>query len=96
VLLIGIFVVYVLATAIRRWGSRSGIGLSAIATLMLFAAQIVVGAAAAVTDTAFFNGFHVALATLVWCGVLTFALLTLPRADGSMVVSHLSVEKSSA
>jgi len=65
VLLIGIFIVYVLATAIRRWGSRSSIGLSAIATLILFAAQIVVGAGAALTDTAFFNGFHVALATVV-------------------------------
>jgi heme A synthase len=96
VLLIGIFIVYVLATAIRRWGSRSGIGLSAIATLILVAAQIVVGAGAALTDTAFFNGFHVALATLVWSGVLTFALLTLPRTDRSTVVSQLSVEKSSA
>ena len=70
--------------------------LYSIATLIVFAAQIVVGAGAALTDTAFFNGFHVALATVVWSGVLTFALLTLPRTDRSTVVSHLSVEKSSA
>jgi heme A synthase len=96
VLVIGALIVYVLVTAIRRWGPGSGIGLSAIATLIVLAAQIAVGAGAAVTDSAFFNGFHVALATLLWSGVLTCALLTLPRTDRTAELSELAVGRSSA
>lgn len=92
VLVIGIFLVYVLVIGIRRRGIRG----SAIATLILFGAQILVGAGSALTDAAFFNGLHVALATLVWSGVLTCALLSLPRTDRAHELSHLSVEKSSA
>ena len=96
VLVIGVLILYVLVTAIRRWGPGSSIGLSAIATLIVLAAQIAVGAGAAVTDSAFFNGFHVALATLLWSGVLTCALLTLPRTDRTAELSELAVERSSA
>jgi heme A synthase len=96
VLVIGLLIVYVLVTAIRRWGAGSGIGLSAIATLIVFVAQVAVGAAAALTDSAFFNGFHVALATLLWSGVLTCALLTLPRTDRTAELSQLAVGRSSA
>jgi heme A synthase len=96
VLAIGILIVYALVTAIRRWGMRSGIGRAAVATLAAFAVQIAVGVGAALTDGALFNGLHVALATLLWSGVLTCALLALPRADRSAKLSHLSVEKSSA
>ena len=96
VLVIGLLIVYVLVTAIRRWGAGSAIGLSSIATLVVFAAQVVVGAGAAVTDSAFFNGFHVALATLLWSGVLTCALLTLPRTDRTAELSQLAVGRSSA
>jgi hypothetical protein len=49
-----------------------------------------------VTDAALFNGFHVALATLVWAGVLTTALLTLPRTDRDAQLSRLAVEKGTA
>jgi hypothetical protein len=93
---IGILIVYALASAMRRWGMQSGIGRSAAATLLVFAVQIAVGAGAAVTDGAFFNGLHVALATLVWSGVLTTALLTLPRTDSTAELSRLAVGKSSA
>lgn len=96
VLAIGVLIVYVLVTAIRRWGMRSQIGVSAIATLAVFAAQTLVGAGAALTDGAFFNGLHVALATLVWSGVLTCALLTLARTDRSVELSHLAAGRSSA
>jgi heme A synthase len=96
VLVIGLLIVYVLVTAIRRWGAGSGIGLSAIATLIVLAAQVAVGAGAALTDSAFFNGFHVALATLLWSGVLTCALLTLPRTDRTAELSQLAVGRSSA
>ena len=71
-------------------------GIVASATLFVFAAQIAVGAGAALTDAAVFNGLHVALATLVWSGVLATALLTLPRADRSPELSRLAVERSSA
>jgi heme A synthase len=96
VLVIGILIVYALVSAVRRWGMQSGIGRSAAATLLVFVAQIAVGAGSAVTDGAFFNGLHVALATLVWSGVLTTALLTLPRADRSVEMTQLAVEKSPA
>ena len=96
VLLIGILVVYALVTAIMRWGMQSGIGRSAVATLIIFVVQIAVGAGAALSDGALFNGLHVALATLVWSGVLTCALLSLPRTDRSAELERLAVEKSSA
>jgi heme A synthase len=96
VLVIGIVIVYALVSAIRRSWRQSGIGRSAAATLLAFAAQIAVGAGAALTDGAFFNGLHVALATLVWSGVLTTAVLTLPRADSGAELSRLAVGKSSA
>jgi heme A synthase len=96
VLVIGILIVYVLVSAVRRWGTQSGIGRSAAATMLVFAVQIAVGAGAALTDGAFFNGLHVAIATLVWSGVLTTALLTLPRTDRSAELSRLAVGKSSA
>jgi heme A synthase len=96
VLLIGLLIVYMLVVAIRRWGVGSAIGRSAVATLAVFAAQIGVGAGSALTDGAFFNGLHVALATLVWAGVLTCAVLTVPRTDRSTELSALVMEKHSA
>jgi heme A synthase len=96
VLVIGILIVYALVSVLRRWGMQSGIGRSAAATLLVFAVQVAVGAGSAVTDGAFLNGLHVALATLVWSGVLTTALLTLPRADRTAEMTRLTVEKSSA
>ena len=92
VLLIGLMLVFVLVRAVRF----PGLAAVSIATLAVFALQIAVGAAAAVTDAALFNGFHVALATLVWAGVLTTALLTLPRAERDAQISRLAVEKGSA
>jgi heme A synthase len=95
VLVIGALLLYVLTAALRRW-RHEGIGVVAGATLIVLVAQIVVGAGAAITDAAFFNGLHVALATLVWAGMLATALLTLPRADRSPELSRLAVERSSA
>jgi heme A synthase len=92
VLLLGALLVYVLVSALRRPGLATAAG----ATLGVFVAQVAVGAGAAVTDGAFFNGLHVALATLVWAGMLTTALLTLPRADRGEQLSKLAVEKGSA
>lgn len=96
VLVIGALIVYVAVMAIRRWGMRSPIGLSAMAMLAVFVLQVAVGAAAALTDGALFNGLHVAIATLVWSAVLTLALLTLPRTDRTTELSHLTVERGSA
>jgi heme A synthase len=92
VLLIGLMLVFVLVRAVRF----PGLAAVSIATLAVFALQIAVGAAAALTDAALFNGFHVALATLVWAGVLTTALLTLPRAERDTQISRLAVERRSA
>lgn len=92
VLLIGILLVYVLINALRRADVRP----VAIATLVVFALQVVVGAGSALTDAALFNGLHVAMATLVWSGVLSIALLTLPRADREPALSRLAVDKRPA
>jgi heme A synthase len=92
VLVLGALLVYVLVAALRR----PGLGTAAAATLAVFLVQVAVGAGAAVTDGAFFNGLHVALATLVWAGVLTTALLTLPRADRGEQLSRLAVENRPA
>jgi len=92
VLLIGILVVYAMVMAMRRSQTRP----VAIATLAVFAVQVAVGAGAAVTDAALFTGLHVAIATLVWAGVLTIALLSIPRADRVPALARLAVDKRPA
>ena len=92
VLLIGAVLVLFLVRAARH----PGLAPAAIATLVVFALQVAVGAGAALTDGSLFNGLHVALATLVWAGTLATAMLTLPRADRDVQTSHLAVEKGSA
>lgn len=92
VLLIGILIVYVAVGAMRQPALRP----VAIATLFVLALQVAVGAGAALTDAAFFNGLHVAAATLVWSGMLALALLTQPRADRVPALSRLTIERGSA
>jgi protoheme IX farnesyltransferase len=93
VLVIGALLVFVLVRAARQPGLRA----ISIATLALLALQVLVGAFAAVTDAASFNGLHVGLATLVWAGVLATALLTVPRADrDAEVQSRVAMERRSA
>jgi heme A synthase len=92
VLLIGILLVYALLRAIRISQLRS----VAIATLVVFGLQVAVGAGSAITDGALFNGLHVAIATLVWSGMLSIALLTVRRADRSPALSRLAVDKRPA
>lgn len=92
VLVIGALLVFVLV----RGSRRPGLAAASIATLAVFTLEVAVGAGAAVTDGALFNGLHVALATLFWAGTLTTALLTLPRADRDATPSPVAVEKGSA
>ena len=92
VLAVGVLLVYALVAAIRTEGLRP-VG---VATLAVFALQVAIGAGAAVSGAAFFNGLHVAIATLVWAGILSIALLTLPRADRSPALSRLAVDKRPA
>jgi heme A synthase len=91
-LLIGILLVYTLLSALRRLRTRA----VAIATLFVFALQVAVGAGAALTDGALFNGLHVAIATLVWAGMLSIALLNLPRADRVPSLARLAMDKRPA
>ena len=92
VLLIGILLVYVLRAAIRHQATRR----VAVATAIVFALQVAVGVGSALTDAAFFNGLHVAIATLVWSGMLSIALLALSRGDRSPALSRLAVDKHPA
>jgi heme A synthase len=107
VLVVGILLVFFLGTAMWRWRLRkpfwlwrrqdqNPVALMAQSTLLVFVVQVAVGAGAAVTNAELFNGLHVALATLVWAGVLATAVLTLPRADRGTASSRLVVEKGSA
>lgn len=92
VLVLGALMVYVAVRAMRDASLRP----AAVLTLLVLALQIAVGAGAGVTDAALFNGLHVALATLVWAGMLSLALLTLPRADARPALAHLAVDKRPA
>lgn len=92
VLILGALMVYVAVAAMREAGLRP----AAIGTLVVFAIQVAVGAGAAITDGALFNGLHVAIATLVWAGMLSIALLTLARADARPALAHLAVDKRPA
>src|SRR5256886_900126 len=91
-LAIGILLVYVLIHAMRQALLRP----VALATLVVLALQVAVGAAAAVTGAALFNGLHVAIATLVWSGMLSIPLLTLPRTDRERAMSRPAVEERPA
>lgn len=91
-LVLGALIAYV---ALRAMGERS-LRLAAVATLAVLALQVAVGAGAAVTDAGAFNGLHVAIATLVWTGMLSVALLTLPRSDARPALAHLAVDKRPA
>jgi heme A synthase len=92
VLLVGALLVFVLVRAARLPGLRA----PGIATLAIFALQVAVGAGAAVTDGALFNGLHVALATLVWAGMLATAILTLSRTDRDVEPARMIVERGPA
>ena len=92
VLVIGAVLVYTLIQALRHPATKA----AALATLVVLGLQVVVGAGAAVTGAALFNGLHVAMATLVWAGMLSIALVTLPRADRRPALSRLAVDKRPA
>jgi len=96
VLIIGALLIYVLIMAVTRWGSIRGVSLVALATLAIFGVQVLVGAGAALTDGALAGGLHVALATLVWAGALTTALLMLQRADVTAASARLRVERTTS
>lgn len=96
VLVIGLLLLHVLSTAVRRWRSVPGMGRVAGATIVVLVVQVAVGAGSAIVGGAFIDGLHIALATLVWAGVLGTALLALPRADSSHELSRLAVAGRSA
>lgn len=92
VLVIGALIVYVLIQALVSNASRA----VAMATLAVLAVQVAVGAGSALTDNALFNGLHVGVATLVWAGMLSVALLAVPRSDRVLASTRLSVDQRPA
>jgi heme A synthase len=96
VLVVGLLLLHVLSKAFLRWRSVKGIGPIAVAAIAALVLQVAVGAGSAITGNAVFDGLHVAIATLVWSGVLATTLLTLPRADSNLEVSRLEVDRTSA
>jgi len=94
VLVVSLLLLHVLTKAIRRWSAVGGMRIFAMGTLFVLVLQVIVGAASAFTDGALANGLHVALATLVWSGVITTALLTVPRADRQPIAAQLRAERT--
>ena len=88
-LVTGVLLIIFLVAAYRR-----GLKFFAVATAFVLMLQVAIGAAAAITDAAAANGLHVAIATLVWSGVLTTALLALPRADRASESARLEMQKT--
>ena len=88
-LVAGVLLIIFLVAAYRR-----GLKFFAVATAFVLMLQVAIGAAAALTDAAAANGLHVAIATLVWSGVLTTALLALPRADRASESARLEMQKT--
>ena len=88
-LVAGVLLIIFLVAAYRR-----GLKFFAVATAFVLMLQVAIGAAAAITDAAAANGLHVAIATLVWSGVLTTALLALPRADRTSESARLEMQKT--
>jgi heme A synthase len=96
VLVVGLLFLHVLSKAFLRWRSVKGMGPIAVAAIAALVLQVAVGVGSAITGNAVFDGLHVAIATLVWSGVLATTLLTLPRADRNLEVSRLEVDRTSA
>jgi hypothetical protein len=92
VLAVSGLIVFVLVRAMRKPALRR----VAIATLAVLVLQVAVGAGAALTDGAFFNGLHVAIATLVWAGMLSVLLLTLPRTDHAPELTPIAMKRRAA
>jgi heme A synthase len=88
-LVAGLLIIVFLIAAYRR-----GLRLLAVATAIVLLLQVAVGAASAITGAAAANGLHVAIATLVWSGVLATALLALPRADRASEPARLQIQKT--
>ena len=88
-LVAGVLLIVFLVAAYRR-----GLRFFALATAILLVLQVAIAAASAITDAAAANGLHVAIATLVWSGVLTTALLALPRADRASESARLQIQKT--
>ena len=88
-LVAGVLLIIFLVAAYRR-----GLKFFAVATAFVLMLQVAIGAAAAITDAAAANGLHVAIATLVWSGALTTALLALPRADRASESARLEMQKT--
>jgi heme A synthase len=78
-LTVGLLLAYAVLNLIRT-GKRE-IRVAAWLTAVALVAQVLVGAASAIAAGALADGVHVALATAVFAGILTCALLTLPRHD---------------
>jgi heme A synthase len=96
VLVVGLLLLHVLSKALMRWRGVKGMGPIAGAAIGALVLQIAVGAGSAVGGGAIFDGLHVAIASLVWSGVLATALLTLPRTDRNVELSRLEVDRRSA
>src|SRR5947207_3381292 len=84
----------VVANELASWLVLVHLGLAMIILGFLIATAVM--SLPAVTGAALFNGLHVAMATLVWAGMLSIALVTLPRADRRPALSRLAVDKRPA
>jgi heme A synthase len=96
VLVVGLLMLHVLSTAMRRWRTVEGMPWVAGAAIAAFVLQVAAGAGSALAGGPVFDGIHVALASLVFAGVLATTMLSLPRAGGDVGLSRLAVDRRSA
>ena len=91
----GLVILAVVTLALRRHGDIAGLRPAAIATgLLLLLQGFVLGPGVAITlENPFFNGLHVATATLVWTGAFVLALIASRHAGADAAGTRLVLEE---
>jgi heme a synthase len=80
---VGVYLLYLLALAIRRHGSTPGVAAIAWGTLTLLVVQVALGAGVAVTnEVAWIQAAHILVASAIWAGVAALAVIGLRPAAG--------------
>ena len=94
----GVFMLHVMASAVRRGRGVRGLRAAGAATLLAFGLQaLVLGYQVATThDNGLWNGLHLALATAVWSGMVTIAALAVHAASETAPAPALRFEGRAA
>lgn len=93
VLLVGVLILHVSTSAVRRWRDVPAVGPAGALAAGLFVLQVIDGALLAVThEVGIFNAAHVALATGVWAALVSLTLAARQRVERQPAGSRLSLQ----